>query len=638
MPVDQGYNIRTGESDVIEAAERLVRSIASWAEVRLACSVHSFGSRSMRSSRFVIGCAIIAAAVLAAGRLTALPVWLLAAEVLLTILGLFLFGSFQYQIHKNALTYGMLLDHHRDLYGLAHLGMARRNRCRGAGCVWVSEHLLSFGGLDELIHADTMLFILGLTFFVSVIAQTRLLEGIAFFLLRRNRGLILPTVISVTLVVAFASGILDGVSMVGLTIRTLVIIMMLAAAPPAAVRYAVMVCTAVTTICGVWLAYGEPPNLIMKANLYPHLGNAFFLAVLRPGSGGGVSRRRGAAAREAARAPGQPVEHGRHRRQRRGCPLSPGDAARAGVVVTRADRSARRVGDEWAEPVMDRIRAGEPLGTALVREGVPEDTRTLLLGFFVAEELADSLDRHYVYDVAGEYELALQAELAVDEVLAAMAKRRRSAQKIGALALLPFMAMLVVHGVYHQFPLFIAAFVGFLAALPAIGRIPRMRGLAPRRGPDDSAVSIFSVSAVPVDYAADHGGVLRPHGVTDLRRYEPLGHAPVALVQFLARRCFPPFSTTTSSPTLPRADCTMLDLNIVHLFAMAQIVGYALGGCWTHVGCAQSVVAYTFIQRDVDEHYTPMPVWMKEMTPVILKILLVMAAIIYAESAILGLL
>ena len=38
--------------------------------------------------------------------------------------------------------------------------------------------------------------------------------------------------------------------MIGLTIRTLVIILMLAAAPIEAVRYAVMVCTAVTTICG----------------------------------------------------------------------------------------------------------------------------------------------------------------------------------------------------------------------------------------------------------------------------------------------------------------------------------------------------------------------------------------------------
>jgi hypothetical protein len=43
-----------------------------------------------------------------------------------------------------------------------------------------------------------------------------------------------------------------------------------------------MVCTAVTTICGVWLAYGEPPNLIMKANLYPQLGNMFFLIYCAP--------------------------------------------------------------------------------------------------------------------------------------------------------------------------------------------------------------------------------------------------------------------------------------------------------------------------------------------------------------------
>ena len=87
--------------------------------------------------------------------------------------------------------------------------------------------------------------------------------------------------ISVTAVVAFASGVLDGVSMIGLTIRTLVIIMTLAAAPVAAVRYAVMVCTAVTTICGIWLAYGEPPNLIMKANLDPYPGQRLLPGLLR---------------------------------------------------------------------------------------------------------------------------------------------------------------------------------------------------------------------------------------------------------------------------------------------------------------------------------------------------------------------
>ena len=63
-----------------------------------------------------------------------------------------------------------------------------------------------------------------------------------------------------------------------------------------------------------------------------------------------------------------------------------------------------------------------------------------------------------------------------------------------------------------------------------------------------------------------------------------------------------------------------LDISVLHLFAMAQIAGYALGGCWTHIGCAQSVVAYAFIQRDLDERYTPVQ-WIKEMTPVIIQIL-----------------
>ena len=153
--------------------------------------------------------------------------------MLATILGLFVFGSFRYQIHKNALTYGMLLVIIATFCGLAtstwHVEIAQQ----GWGA-WIAQHLLSFHGLDDLIHADTMLFILGLTLMVSVIAQTRLLEGITFLLLRRYDGRILPTVIAVTAVVAFASGVLGGVSMIGLTIRTLVIILMLAAAPVSA--------------------------------------------------------------------------------------------------------------------------------------------------------------------------------------------------------------------------------------------------------------------------------------------------------------------------------------------------------------------------------------------------------------------
>ena len=162
--------------------------------------------------------------------------------MLTTILGLFLFGSFKYQIHKNALTYGMLLIVVATFCGLQNSAWQIEISQYG-WWNWAQQHVLSFRGLDELVHADTMLFILGLTFFVSVIAQTRLLEGLTFSLLRRNRGEILSTVIAVTAIVALASGVLDGVSMIGLTIRTLVIILLLAAAPTADIRNAVMVCT-----------------------------------------------------------------------------------------------------------------------------------------------------------------------------------------------------------------------------------------------------------------------------------------------------------------------------------------------------------------------------------------------------------
>ena len=70
----------------------------------------------------------------------------------------------------------------------------------------------------------------------------------------------------------------------------------------------------------------------------------------------------------------------------------------------------------------------------------------------------------------------------------------------------------------------------------------------------------------------------------------------------------------------------------MHLFAMAQIAGYALGGCWTHIGSAQSVVAYPFMRRNIDEDYTPVQ-WIKEMTPIILQLLLLVTVFIYLEGA-----
>ena len=584
-------------------------------------------------SWFVTACAIVAAVILLASRIAPTPLWLLASEVLATILGLFALGSFRYQIHKNALTFGMLLVIITTFCGLStstwHVEIAQRG-----WWFWIGEHLLSFRGLDDLIHADTMLFILGLTLMVSVIAQTRVLEGITFLLLRRYDGRILPTVIAVTAVVAFVSGILGGVSMVGLTIRTLVIILMLAAAPVAAVRYAVMVCTAVTTICGVWFAYGEPPNLIMKANLYPHLSNAFFLFYCGPI---GVAsylvvawQLRGKLGRQRVNLDDMDVidanvEDVRFlQASRHGEVLIPVEL----VEDFESDLGGR------ADAVLARLRSGEPLGLALVHEDVEVETRRMLLGHFVSDDLADGLDRHYLYAAAGNDEAAFMAEQAVEEVLASMAQVRQRAQKIGAFALVPFVAMLIVHGINDNVPLFLASLAGFVSALPAVWRIPKMRRLALRETALEYAEYYFLFPLfVSITLLTSAGFFNAMQGLIHAG-IATLGQAHVAFAQFLGATFLSAILDNNIVADFASRGLHGLDIRVLHFFAMAQIAGYALGGCWTHIGCAQSVVAYAFIQRDVDAHYTPVQ-WIKEMTPVIVQILGLMAVLIYTESAVL---
>jgi hypothetical protein len=385
----------------------------------------------------------------------------------------------------------------------------------------------------------------------------------------------------------------------------------------------------------MWLAYGEPPNLIMKANLEPFLDNAFFLLYCAPGA---IAAYLTVAWQLRSRLRGQRVNLD----EMDVIDANAADvrflqAARHGEVVTAVELIEAHAGPaEWGHRVIERIRNGQTLGLALMHENIDLDTRRLLLGRYVAEEVADGLDRHYALDAQGFYEEAFQAELAVDDLLSTMAHRRRQAQLIGALALIPFMGLLVLHGIFHQIPLFLASFAGFLAALPAIFRLPRMRALALREARLEYAEYYFLFPLFLSITLLTHAGFFE--GLRDIIRVgiDTLGSSHVAFIQFLGSTVLSAILDNNIVADFASRGLQGLEANHLHLFAMAQIAGYAVGGCWTHIGCAQSVVAYSFIQRDVDAAYTPVQ-WIKDMTPVILKILLVLSALIYAASALSGL-
>jgi Na+/H+ antiporter NhaD/arsenite permease-like protein len=119
-----------------------------------------------------------------------------------------------------------------------------------------------------------------------------------------------------------------------------------------------------------------------------------------------------------------------------------------------------------------------------------------------------------------------------------------------------------------------------------------------------------------------------------LRGIEVLGPSHVAFAQFAGSTFLSAILDNNIVADFASRGLFGLDTKVLDYFAMAQIAGYALGGCWTHIGCAQSVVAFAFIQRDVDEHYTPLQ-WIKEMTPVIGYTMLLLGGLIYLEGALL---
>jgi Na+/H+ antiporter NhaD/arsenite permease-like protein len=410
--------------------------------------------------------------------------------------------------------------------------------------------------------------------------------------------------------------------------------MLLAAAPTPAIRYAVMVCTTVTTVCGIWLAYGEPPNLIMKANLHPYLDNAFFLRYCAPAA---FAAYLVIAWELRKRLGGEHIDLenmdviNAHAQDVRFL-----QAARHGDVLTPIElieNHERELGEK-TEAVVARLRAGESVGIALVRENLPEALRKKLLGHFVGEGPAEALDRHYVLNAAGDHAGALAAERSVDEAIAVAAPRRRRAQQFGALALAPFIGMLIWHGIDHNVPLFLASFTGFFVALLGIFNVPKMRALALREARHEFSEYYFLFPLfLSITFLTKAGFFDQLQAVIH-QGVEALGIAHVAFAQFLGSTFLSAILDNNVVADFASRALHRLDISVLHLFALAQIAGYALGGCWTHIGSAQSVVAYAFIKRDVDEAYTPVE-WIKEMTPIILKMLVTITALIYLESALL---
>lgn len=593
----------------------------------------------MLPSRAVIGVlAALSAALVLSGVSSALTPWWMAGVLGLTVCGLFVFGAFKYQIDKNALTSGMLLVQASVFFNAWWPASDVRAAfpSEGAAAWWpvAQRWLFSWHGLDELMHADTMMFILGLTVLVAGVAQSRLLESATLGMLRWFGGRVVPTTLALTALVSVASGLLGGEAMIGLQIRTLAILLFLVKADDATRRYAVIVATVVTTVCGMWLAYGEPPNLIMKANVTSAdgqilLDDRFFLTWCLPlafasflvVSWGLTRRLAGLQVREdeidvleAHAATFRFLQAERH-----------GEVYTAFEVVEDHLDELGPAGPEALRQLGD----GHSLGEALIQAGAAPPLRQRLLGILTHEELAAPLDDHFGRRVTEGVRAPLPPEIAL--VIEREEAKRQYAQRAAIVGLVVFAALLITHTIDHRLPLVITPFVGAIFVYAGLYSFGQTARLATREAAHEYREYLF---LIPLFISVT---LLTQTGFFDVLQHalqqasQTTGPATVALSQLYFCTGLSAILDNNVVADFGSRALLGLDLGLIYLFSAAQMAGYALGGCWTHIGSVQSVIAFLFIRRDIDPSYAP-STWIREVTPLILQLLVVLTLLIMAMA------
>jgi Na+/H+ antiporter NhaD/arsenite permease-like protein len=588
------------------------------------------------ASRYFLVCLILAAL---AGVLT----WnapahpdVLAAEVFTTIIALFLFGSMRYRIDKNVVTYGALPVILVTFWPMWWPQSQLRAdwEAHGGSALWeaIQHNVFTIHGLEKLIHGDTMLFILGLTFFVSVISQTRLLEAISMNILRIFQGGVLPTVLVIAALVSFASGILDGVSMIGLTIRVLVIILVMAKLDYHAIEFIVMVSVVLTTVCGMWLAYGEPPNLIMKSNL--GLDDAFFLTYTMP----------------MAVLTFVIVAMFIYRWLRRlTIPLAGLDVLERNVADVRFLQASRkgevqevedileayaaRLGDK-AERINTLYHEGHHPISAMFRAEVDEATIHSFITDYMDKEFVAPVSAYYQHrhkrDQPEELEKEVLEEDVIERLLEDVRLQKRAAQFWARLAFIPFIGLLIWHARNHDVPLFIASMAGFMFAFVGIFPYAKTRRLALHDATHEYREYLFlfplflSITMLTAVGFFDQLKALIEHGVATL------GHAHVAVIQFISTGILS--ALLDNNVVADFASRAIDGMEHMFLFAAGQVAGYAAGGSLTHIGSAQSVVAFAYILRYIDPTFTPLG-WVRAMWKLVLTITVALTIALYITAA-----
>lgn len=468
---------------------------------------------------------------------------------------------------------------------------------------------------QHAIHLDTLLFILSLSAFAEVFAQARVLESLIQRIMMRGNGRrnVYWLVSGLVVGTALIAGVLDGVSMIGLLMSMLLIVFRAAKVELRHQRNAMVYATFVATFCGAWLAFGEPPNLVMRAGVVNTHGVSlltdwFFLSYCGPPALLGlvvvcfflrhikgeivwehldVFVQNDATVRFL-----QAMDHG--------TALDPEAVVRLHLEGAQLDS------------VLANLRSGMVLGKALVEAKIAREAQVQILGAFSGgADRGEALVDHYDPEKS-----LLERKAAAQRFYKliynpAMLRLKARGWAVGGFVV--FLVLLIAHTLHHSIPVWLAPIVGAMIGYVGLPRGP-MRRLVQHQALHQMKEYIFLPPLFLSISLLGETHFFESFQPVFQRLIEVHGTFLPAEVQLFATTFLSALADNNVVAGAGAQFLTGLPLHHTWVFAMSQIMGYALGGCLTSIGSAQSILAMAFIRSHIEPDFSPKG-WLRSAMP-----------------------
>jgi Na+/H+ antiporter NhaD/arsenite permease-like protein len=446
--------------------------------------------------------------------------------------------------------------------------------------------LQALGAVSHAIHLEIFLFLAGLYLVVNTFAYAGIIGDMAWKIVSKTRGRLRTILVAIMILTALLSGIFDGATIITIMGVVTLTILLSSGLPAKKIVIILLLLVVATNLGGVWFVLGEPTNILAAKKL--SLSPFFFLrwasifalpAILLTGI---------VAWRLTAKCPRISPDRPEIEVLLEGLSLRrthAGTGTLEQTLVSLGELELRHL-----KEMQKFVEEGMPDFEAALKAGIPKEKVYHALNINLnSEELAQGLIHYYLLR---EQQDPL-ADILIGDLLLHVRQEYQSRTASRHLVCASgglLLGLLMLHALLPEFPIWVCTLIAGLVAI--IGIHPRARVSVLLQSWHNLTEAFFLIAIFATVSELNYVGLFARAGDTLLR----LGGPEITAFGMLAG------SALLSAFADNIAVMDVLTNLIYHheqwsYFALASVVGTALGGFFSPIASVQAIIMATIIRR-----------------------------------------